>query len=197
MSDKNTPTNTQGTRLPPIGQNGAALLSKEYRDAVVNIVNAVRNLEVILPQTDGSNVLPPLKATIDISELSMRIILPPLNTYGAGANGIILQVPLELDPRYLVPVNTVVYVSPQNPLATTGLFDLVINDNVLHTANPGWWIALKNVPAEVVNPAGYAAGTYYNVPAAPPQGATSGTPLKGDMDGANVYWGPWTPTAFC
>ena len=115
-----------------------------------------------------------------------------------ASSGIRLQGPnLELDPTAAVARGVVVYVSPQNPLATTGLFDLVINDNVLHTANPGWWIALKNVPAEVVNPAGYAAGTYYNVPAAPPQGATSGTPLKGDMDGANVYWGPWTPTAFC
>ena len=172
------------------------MLSKEYRDRLVAVVNALCNLEVIIPQTDGANVLPPLKATVDISELAMRIILPPYGSTG-GVLGIVLQYPIELDPTVLVAANTVVYVSPQNPLATTGLFDLVINDNVLHTANPGWWIAVKNVPAQVVNPAGYDAGTYYHVPAAPLQGATSGTPLKGDMDGANVFWGPWTPTAFC
>jgi hypothetical protein len=76
MNGQNT-GGLQGTRLPDIGRNGAALLSKVYRNRLIALANALANLEVICPQSDGQNVNSALKAQVDISELSMRITLPP------------------------------------------------------------------------------------------------------------------------
>jgi hypothetical protein len=85
MNDQDTSPGLQGSRLPAIASNGAEILAKEYRDRLINVTNAVCNLEVIVPQTDGVNVLPPLKAQIDISELAMRITLPPQSPSGSSS----------------------------------------------------------------------------------------------------------------
>ena len=104
----------------------------------------------------------------------------------------------ELDPTVFVPAGTWVYLSPGNALVTTGLFDLVSGSNT--TARSGIWQSAQDVPAQVVNPSGMPDGTYYNVPQLPYPGATgtpTGTPLKGDLDGSNVYWIFISATPYC
>ena len=87
------------------------------------------------------------------------------------------------------------YLSPQNSLAVTGLKDLA--SNALTVAQAGMWLALQDVPAQVVNPGGHPAGTYYNVPQIAAQGATSGTPLKGDLDASTLFWARLPETNSC
>ena len=93
----------------------------------------------------------------------------------------------ELDPTVSVAgpsgdTYTAVYISPGNTLCTTGLVDLVSGE--LTKAPPGIWMAAKSVPAKV--------GGSYNVPQLPYPGANgsapAGSPLAGDLDGANVFW---------
>lgn len=88
----------------------------------------------------------------------------------------------ELDPTVSVSANTLVYLSPQNPLCTVGLVDLVAGTTLRATA--GVWLCMKDCPAKT--------SSGYNVPQDPIPGynisAPSGTPLKGDADGTNVYW---------
>ena len=104
---------------------------------------------------------------------------------GGGGGGWQFQSPAELDPTVAVAANTVVYLSPGNPLVTTGLKDLVAGAVIKSLA--GLWVAKMAVPAQVT-----IAGTVcYNVPQLPYPGAPgtpAGTPLAGDLDGANVFW---------
>jgi hypothetical protein len=81
-------TGLQGTRLPPIKRNGAALLDKFYRDMLIAAANALFNLEVIIPSTDGENFLSSQKAKVEISELSMRIILPPSSSSSSSSGSV-------------------------------------------------------------------------------------------------------------
>ena len=101
----------------------------------------------------------------------------------------------ELDPTLAYSAGFVAYLSPQNPLAVTGLKDLA--SNTLTVAQAGMWLALQDVPAQVVNPGGHPAGTYYNVPQIAAQGATSGTPLKGDLDASTLFWARLPETNSC
>lgn len=100
--------------------------------------------------------------------------IPPASPGG----GIEWQVPKELDPSVDVKVDTLVYLSPQNPLVTTGLMDLV--EGTLLQAPAGVWLCVQDVPA--------AASGQYNVPQPLVQGAMSGSPLKGDSDSPTVFW---------
>lgn len=108
-------------------------------------------------------------------------------------SGINFQVPAELDTRFFVGANTLVYISPNNEISSAGLIDLVSGNN--ETARSGIWLAMLDVPAQVTNPSGKPDGVYYNVPQLPYPGATgtptstpSTAPLKGDIDGINVFW---------
>ena len=92
-------------------------------------------------------------------------------------------------------VYTVVFLSPLNPLVTTGLYDLVSGN--LTKAQSGLWMAMKDVPAQVVNPSGKPAGTYYNVPQPLPSAAVSGSPLAGDADATTVFWMKIPPANSC
>lgn len=96
--------------------------------------------------------------------------------------GVMWQTPCELDPTCDICPNRLVYLSPQNPLVTTGLIDLVSATLTLSPA--GIWLSRQYVPAQ--NEAGK-----YNVPQLPYPGATgipAGSPLTGDLDGPDVYW---------
>jgi hypothetical protein len=109
----------------------------------------------------------------------------------APCGGIPWQNPKELDPTENVAANTFVYLSPHSPLVTTGLVDLVLG--TLTLARPGIWQAVQAVPKQTL------AGAY-NVPQVPLPGAgsaPSGSPLKGDADGPNVFWILWCPTVYC
>lgn len=93
----------------------------------------------------------------------------------------------ELDPSVFVEEGTLVYISPNNDLVTTGLTDPTGGAGT--KSYPGIWLAVQNVPA--------SDGTNYNVPQTDYPGATgtpSGTPLKGDLDGAGVFWVLICPT---
>jgi hypothetical protein len=105
---------------------------------------------------------------------------------------------LELDPTLAVPKWTFVYISPLNPIVTTGMLDLVTGE--LTSAQPGTWQAKVNIPAQAVNPAGKPAGTYFNVPAVvtrADQAVPTGTPLEGDLDSAMLLWIKWPETNSC
>lgn len=92
----------------------------------------------------------------------------------------------ELDPTLLYTKGKLAFLSPMNPLVVTGLTDIILGSNV--KAGAGTWLCVKNVPAAVTGS--------YNVPQIPYPGATgtpAGTPLKGDIDGSNVFWVLVTP----
>jgi hypothetical protein len=103
----------------------------------------------------------------------------------SGSGGSQWQSPKELNPSVAVPQWTCVYISPQNSLVTTGIVDLV--SGTVTTSPAGIWQAIQTVPARVV-----AGGvTKYNVPQWPYPGATgvpTGSPLRGDLDGTQVFW---------
>lgn len=90
----------------------------------------------------------------------------------------------ELDPTKPVTKDTFVYISPGNPIAATGLVDLV--SNATTTSRPGIWQALKDIPAKT------SAGKYH-VPQTP-YPTNGGT---GDADATNNYWILWSPTPYC
>jgi hypothetical protein len=105
-----------------------------------------------------------------------------------NATGFNWQTPYkELDTTRPVSRDTFVYITPGNTLVTAGMTDIVTNLNVISCE--GIWQAAQNVPA--------AVGGKYNVPIFPypsATGLTSGSPgsLKGDLDGAGIffyYWG--------
>ena len=102
-------------------------------------------------------------------------------TFG-GQGGINWQTPKELDPTVGVSINTLVYISPNNPLVTTGLVDLTLM--ALTKSRPGIWLCVQAVPAE-------NGSNQYNVPQVPYPGnggTVTGTPLTGDADGSTLFW---------
>lgn len=112
---------------------------------------------------------------------------------GTGTVGVQWQSPnKELDPRVAVSVNTWVYISALNPLATVGIIDA--DSGLLVTAPPGKWLTLQDVPALI-------SGGTYHMPQLPYPGATgevSGTPIAGDLDNNPlVYWVLESPAPAC
>ena len=110
------------------------------------------------------------------------IIQNPLNGSHGGQGGINWQTPKELDPTVGVSINTLVYISPNNPLVTTGLVDLTLM--ALTKSRPGIWLCVQAVPAE-------NGSNQYNVPQVPYPGnggTVTGTPLTGDADGSTLFW---------
>ena len=117
-----------------------------------------------------------------------------------GGGGLQFQQPyIELDPTIGVPQWTIVNVSPTNPMTSlvTALFDLVSGNQTV--APTGYWVACDDIPAQVVNPTGKPAGTYYNVPVMPPSVAWVSSPgsQKGDLDQAGILWLPLPRTGAC
>lgn len=97
----------------------------------------------------------------------------------------------ELDPTVTVSSGTFVYISPENPLVTTGLTDLVSTELV--QAMPGIWQAVQDVPSEAL----VGSVMSYNMPQVVPTGSVTGTPLKGDADNAALFWIPWASIMNC
>ena len=69
-----------------------------------------------------------------------------------------------------------------NTLVTSGMIDL--DSDIQTFTDPGIWRAVKAVPA--------MSESMYHVPQLPLPGANGtvpgGSPMKGDADGADVYW---------
>ena len=99
--------------------------------------------------------------------------------------------PVELDTTVAHSIGDRVYISPGNILVTAGMIDL--DSNILTVSLPGIWRAVTAVPA--------AVSSQYNVPQLPIPGASgavpSGTPMKGDADGAQVHWLPEWINDYC
>jgi hypothetical protein len=99
--------------------------------------------------------------------------------------------PVELDTTVAHSIGDRVYISPGNILVTSGMIDL--DSNILMVSLPGIWRAVTAVPA--------AVSSQYNVPQLPIPGAygavPSGTPMKGDADGAQVHWLPEWINDYC
>jgi hypothetical protein len=93
----------------------------------------------------------------------------------------------ELDTTVSVSKGTWVYISPENTIVTAGLIDLVAGINIKSV--PGIWEAKQDVPS--------AVGGHYNVPQPLAQAVPSGSPLKGDMDAAGLFWVPISPALVC
>jgi len=95
----------------------------------------------------------------------------------------------ELDTSLFVPFQTLVYISTGNVLFHPGMYDSVSLQ--MTSSKAGLWISRQDVPAAVYN-SDLSANTY-NVPQLPYPGATGTVSggagsLKGDADGANVFW---------
>ena len=91
----------------------------------------------------------------------------------------------ELDSTLSYAAGKWAYLSPSNPLVTTGLTDLTTG--ALVKACQGYWLCCKEVKPQSV----ISGVTKFNVPQFPHPGATgtpAGTPLKGDLDDPNVFW---------
>ena len=127
-------------------------------------------------------------------------VISSISNPGGGSGGLQFQQPyIELDPTIGVPRWTIVNVSPTNPMTSlvTALFDLVSGNQTV--APTGYWVACDDIPAQVVNPSGKPAGTYYNVPVMPPSVAWVSSPgsQKGDLDQAGILWLPLPRTGAC
>lgn len=88
----------------------------------------------------------------------------------------------ELDTDRAVKRGTWVYISPNHSIVTSGMTDPIAGSGT--KSFPGIWEAAKDVPAST-------GVDDYNVPQTDYPGATgtpSGSPLKGDLDGDDVYW---------
>ena len=113
-----------------------------------------------------------------VSKLRRRVV-----GGGGSTSGLIWQTPnRELDPSVSVSENTLVYISPNNPLVSTGLKDLDTGD--VEMAIPGIWCAMVDIPSQVT----VSSVINYNVPKEPVVGSVTGTPLSGDMDTDLVKW---------
>lgn len=153
---------------PPIGDGPQEIWNRQLmrwirNHLVLSITNAKRK-----PQSTGGVIYE----------------VPPQVSLSSG--GIRWQAPdKELDPTKAVGQNTLVYISPDSPLVLVGITDLISGANA--KAQSGTWLATRNVPAQAM-----VSGTLkYNVPQTPYPGSSgtpSGTPLAGDVDGANVFW---------
>lgn len=117
--------------------------------------------------------------------ISRRVMTPV-------GGGLLWQSPnKELDPTVPVMPGTFVFISPANPISTTGLVDLVYGS--LMTARPGIWQAVQLVPAK-------NSSNEYNVPQIAPLGYPTvpyGTPLSGNADGPDIFWIPFAPVFYC
>lgn len=121
--------------------------------------------------------------TLAISALSRKVEQMRRRMVGAPLQAIFKwQEPnKELDPSIDVEPNTLVYISPDSNLVTTGYTDPT--GGAATKAYPGIWLSAQYVPP--------TDGTNYNVPQTDYPGATgtpTGSPLKGDLDGEDVYW---------
>ena len=115
-----------------------------------------------------------------------RIRVKPRRGGGGSMTGLQFQQPyVELDPTIAVAQWTIVCVSPTNPIATTGLKDLVSGLTV--NAQTGFWVAAVNIPAQTGD-----TPPKYNVPVMPPSVAWVSSPgsQKGDLDQPGILWLP-------
>jgi len=81
--------NQKQTRRLPRQQKGGPplMLSRSIANVVLDMVEAILNLQVTVPVSDGTNTLNSLAAKIDISEKGAVITMPPQQQVGTGGGG--------------------------------------------------------------------------------------------------------------
>jgi hypothetical protein len=129
--------------------------------------------------------------TVKVEQLTRGTRFRIKPSFGGSITGLQFQQPyIELDPTIAISQWTIVNVSPNNPIATTGIVDLV--SNVLTVAPTGYWVAVADIPAQTSTPK-------YNVPVMPPTVAWVSSPgsQKGDLDQAGILWLPLPRIGTC
>ena len=180
MKDK--PVNFRGTQVePPKGP--ATWIGASWRKKICTWLTCLLNPKIQVNTFSNDGVTPVMiEADVTMAANGWTAVIDLTGNVG-GISGIHWQTPKkELDPTISVSENTLVFISPQNPLCTVGLTDLQTGTILMATA--GEWLCVKDCPAATV------AG--YNVPQDPFPGyntsAPSGTPLTGDADAPTVFW---------
>ena len=174
------------------GEGGpTSLILEPMRDIIWMTLNCFWNPKITAKYLAADGVSTLTKdAEIIMSPLGWTAIVD-LTDVSSGTGGWDWMYPThkELDPSLAYSKGKVAFISPLNPIVTDGLTDLVSSAVVM--AGPGTWLCVKDCPSATWDdPLDYSSGTF-NVPQIPYPGATgtpSGTPLKGDIDGDNVYW---------
>ena len=81
---ENKPAN-QNTRLAFLKDSEAGkMLGSRYRSFLIAAANALSNLRVTVPISDGTNIVSSKDADIKVSDLGMVITLPPMGLPGSG-----------------------------------------------------------------------------------------------------------------
>lgn len=109
------------------------------------------------------------------------------NSTGSSSTSTLWMYPdhVELDPTLPYSKGRLAYISPANPLVTTGMKDAI--SGLVVQAFQGIYEAVVDVPPQTTD-----TPPKYNVPLPQvPQGAVSGTPLKGDFDSPTIFWRRW------
>ncbi len=132
--------------------------------------------------------------TVKVEQLTRgtRFHAAPQNHGGSSIFPWMYPTHVELDPRLTYSKGFVAYASALSPLVTTGIVDLVAGGDPL-TCQPGYWLALKNVPAQVT----VSGIVKYNVPQLAENAIPTGTPLNGDLDVPTLFWAKIPETNSC
>jgi hypothetical protein len=158
-----------GKVIKRFGRDKSIFKSSNFDD-IVQTCSAVLNMKVRQGARDA----------VHISERSIDI------EYAGGGSGTFKwQKPnRELDPTKAVQKDVFIEISPDNPIVTTGIKDLV--SGTVIKAVPGIYQAAKDVPAAVT-----LTVVNYNVPQpAAVTGYSPGPPVTGVLDG-NIFWIQW------
>jgi hypothetical protein len=100
MSSSSDPNVLTTTRTIPRakGKNTALFLKSVIANLVLDVVEGLLNLKMYFQQTDGSNVLPAVRATIIKNPSGWTVSVPPLSTAGgSGGSGTVQQFKLISD----------------------------------------------------------------------------------------------------
>lgn len=84
MNDNGTQLSQQ--RLAPLEKNGATLLSKLYRTAIIEAVNAIRYMRIMFRFTDGVGGGYQQEGTIKWSPMGLVVISPEIPLPGSGSS---------------------------------------------------------------------------------------------------------------
>jgi hypothetical protein len=183
--------------LPP--NNPGTFIGKNWRAKMCGFFTCLLNpkIRAVVTPADGT---PPVTSEAEIvmgpNGWVATIDLTQAVASGGGGGGFDWMYPThrEYDPTLPYSAGKFMTISPKNALVTAGMTDLVLGTVI--KSPPGIWQAAQNVPAQTTD-----SPPKVNVPQMPLPGAAgavpTGTPLKGDYDGANVFWIPWAGYPSC
>jgi hypothetical protein len=174
---------------PP--NNPGTFIGKIWRAKICGLLTCFLNPKiraVVIPSDGSPHITVEAEIAMAANGWTATIDLTKVGGVGGGNDS---WPPPELDTTVAHSIGDRVYISPGNILVTAGMIDL--DSNILTVSLPGIWRAVTAVPA--------AVSSQYNVPQLPLPGASgavpTGTPMKGDADGAQVHWLPEWINDYC